>query len=60
MKEKVKDKPDAYAVLCHSTSDKEKEVIEVKCKVPKRIAKKDVALVNNNTYERLYKKLATK
>jgi len=48
VKEKVKEKQNAYAVLSNSTSDKEKEVRVVRYFVAKKLAKKVVTIAKNN------------
>jgi len=57
VKEKVKEKQNAYAMFIHSRMDEELEVNKIKYKVVK---KKAVNITKNNVFERLYKKLKTK
>ena len=54
IKDKVKEKQEAYAAFTNSTIDEEKEVNE------KKISKKVIVLAKNITYESLYHKLKTK
>jgi len=53
VRERVKDKQNAYAALSNSTSEEEKEVMEATYKAAKKLAK-------NNAFERLYRKLGTR
>jgi len=53
VKERVKEKQDAYAALIGCRSDGEKEINFVKCKDANKIAKKAITLAKNNTYEKL-------
>ena len=57
MKERVKEKQDACTTLISSSSNGEVEVNFVWYKHAKKIAKKAVTLVRNNSYERSYQKL---
>ena len=59
MKERIKEKQDAYAALIGSRLDGEKEVNIVRYKEAKKIAKKVGTLANNNTYESSYQKRET-
>ena len=60
MREKVKEKQKAYAALSNFTSEEEEGVREIAYKVAKKLAKKVVAIVKNDAYERLYRKLETR
>jgi len=60
VKERVKEKQNAYAALSNNTSEEDKEVREATYKVAKRLAKKAVTLAKNKAYERLYQKLETR
>jgi len=60
VREKVKEKQKAYAALSNCTSEEEKGVREIACKVVKKLAKKVVAIAKNDAYERLYRKLETR
>jgi len=54
VKEKVKEKQNAYAALSNGTLDEEKDFMEAKYKVAKKLAKKAVTIAKNSVYERLY------
>ena len=60
VKEKVKEKTEAYATFINSGMDEEKEISRVRYKAAKKVAKKVVAVVKSMTYNRLYQKLETK
>jgi len=60
VRETVKEKQKAYAALSNCTSEEEKGVREIVCKVAKKLAKKVVAIAKNDAYERLYRKLETR
>jgi len=60
VREKVKEKQKAYAALSSCTSEEEKGERDPTYKDAKKLAKKAVAIANNNAYERLYHKLETK
>jgi len=59
VKEKIKEKQNAYATLSNKTLEEEKEVREARYKGAKKLAKKAVVIAKNNAYERLYQKLET-
>jgi len=60
LKEKVKDKQNAYAALMECRTEEEKEIFKTKYKDANKVAKKAVALAKNKALERLYEKLETK
>ena len=60
VKEKVKDKQNAYAALLECRTEEEKEIFKIKYKDAKKVAKKAVTLAKNNAFEKLYEKLETK
>jgi len=60
VREKVKEKQNAYAALSSCTLVEEKGVREATYKVAKKLAKKAVAIAKNKAYERIYQRLETK
>jgi len=60
VREKVKEKQNAYAALSSCTLEEEKGMREATYKTTKKLEKKAVAIAMNNAYERLYQKLETK
>jgi len=60
VKEKVKEKKDAYTAFMKSRTDEEKEFNGGRYKAAKKVAKKVVAVVKCGAYDRLYQKLETK
>jgi len=60
VKEKVKEKKEAYIDFMNSGANEEKEISRVRYKVGKKVAKKAVAVVKSMAYDRLYQKLETK
>ena len=60
VKEKVREKQNAFSAVSNITSNEEIEVKEAQCKDTKKLAKKAVIIAKNSTYERLYQKLNTK
>ena len=60
IKEKVKEKKEAYAAFINSKTDKEKEISRVRYRAAKKVAKKTVAIAKSIAYNRLYQKLETK
>ena len=60
VKEKVREKQDAYTTLIDSIMKEEVKVKRVEYKVAKKIAKNAITVANNNAFERLYQRLRTK
>jgi len=60
VKEKVKEKKEAYIAFVNSGTDEEKEISKFSYKAAKKVAKKAVALAKSMTYDRLYQKQNTK
>jgi len=60
IKEKVKEKKEAYTAFMNSRTDEEKESSRVRYKAVKKAAKKVVAVAKSTAYDRLYQKLETK
>jgi len=60
VKEKIKEKQNAYAAISNSTSEEERGVWEAKYKAAKQLPKKAITIVKNNSYERLYQRLENK
>jgi len=60
VKERVKEKKEAYADFLNSGADGEREISRVRYKAAKKVAKKAVAVAKSLAYDRLYHKLATK
>jgi len=60
VKEKVKEKKEAYAAFTNNGTDEEKEISGVRYKIAKKVVKRAVAVAKSMTYDRLYQKLKTK
>ena len=60
VKEKVKEKREAYAASMNSRTDEEKEISRVSYNAAKNVAKNAVAIAKSMAYYRLYQKLDTK
>ena len=60
VKEKVKEKHEAYATLISSKIEEEKEVNKGRHKAITKLAKKVIATAKNTTYKGLYHKFETK
>ena len=60
MKEKVKEKKEAYANFMNSEAEDEREISRARYKAAKKVAKKAVAIAKSMAYDRLYQKLETK
>ena len=60
MKERVREKQNAYVALSSSTLKEEQEVREATYKAVKKLTKKAVAIAKNNASARLYQRLETK
>jgi len=59
VKEKVKEKQEAYAAIINSKTEEEKVVSKGRYKATKKVAKIVIAMAKNIAYERLYQKLET-
>jgi len=60
VKEKVKEKKEAYAVFMNSGGEEEREICRGRHKATKKVAKKAVAVAKCRAYDRLYRRLETK
>jgi len=60
VKEKVKEKKEAYANVMNSGTEEEREIRRVRYKAAKKVAKKVAAVAKNMAFDRLYPRLETK
>jgi len=60
IKEKIKEKKEAYTDVMNSGSDEEKETKSIRYKAAKKVAKKAVAVAKSLTFDRLHHRLGTK
>jgi len=60
VKEKVKEKKEAYADVINSGSDEQRETRSIRYKAAKKAAKKAVTVEKNLAFHRLYHRLRTK
>jgi len=60
VKEKVKEKKQAYADVMNNGTDKEREIMRVRYKAAKKVAKKAVTIAKYMAFDRLYHRLETK
>jgi len=60
VKEKVREKKEAYADFVNSEKDGEREVNRARYKAAKKVVKRAVAVAKSLTYDRLYHGLKTK
>ena len=60
VKEKVREKKEAYADFMNSGADRERDVSRARYKASKKTAKKVVAVAKSMAYDRLYHRLETK
>jgi len=60
VKDKVKEKKEAYAAFVNSEIDEEKEISRGRYKAAKKVANKVVAAAKSRAYDKLYRKLETK
>ena len=59
VKERVKEKKEAYTEVMNSGSDEERETKSTRYKAAKKVAKKVVPIAKSLAYDRLYRRLAT-
>ena len=60
VKEKVKEKKEAYTKVMDSGSDEERKTKSIRYKAAKKVAKKAVAIAKSLAFDRLYHRLGTK
>jgi len=60
VKEKVRDKKEAYADFMNSGADEERYVSRARYRAAKKVAKKAVVVAKSMAYDRLYRRLETK